>query len=235
MGEDWYRERGDRDRRHRPRRQGHLPRPRPARRLPDRGGRRRGRRTSGRWSDALVRALADEGVTARARPHEGPATPASGSASARSPRSASTSRAVSRRTGSRSTSTTTSQPFEWVVPCGLDGVQMTSLVRANATRPGVGGGAMRWLRRSGWAQLAAVRLEAAVGDQPGTAGHAGARRLDATRVRSSVDGASGAASIVAGAARLDLPVPGGRGSRASRRAAAAGPGGGLTRTRRRVR
>ena len=36
MGEDWYRMQGIEVARHRPRRAGHLPRPRPARRLPDR-------------------------------------------------------------------------------------------------------------------------------------------------------------------------------------------------------
>ena len=56
---------------------------------------------------ALVAALHEEGVAARARPRTAPTTPASGSRIARSPRSASTSSAASRRTGSRSTSTTT--------------------------------------------------------------------------------------------------------------------------------
>ncbi len=94
MGEDWYALQGIEIGRDRPRRQGHLPRPGPARRLSDRPRRRRAR----------VR------PHARARPGRGPrrsracrpaaapttaaTSPASGSASGRSPRSASTSRAA---------------------------------------------------------------------------------------------------------------------------------------------
>ena len=71
-----------------------------------------------------TRASRRAAATARARLHG-----RLGRATARSPRSASTSPAASRRTASPSTSTTTSQPFEWVVPCGLDGVRMTSVAK----------------------------------------------------------------------------------------------------------
>ena len=62
---------------------------------------------------AIVAALGRGGLEARgARRARAATTPASGSRTARSPRSASTSRAACPRTASRSTSTTTSQPFE---------------------------------------------------------------------------------------------------------------------------
>ena len=89
---------GDRDRRDRPRRQGHLPRPRPARRLSDRPRRRRG----GVRADARAGAGggAGRGGRGRARPAARTATgtPASGSASGRSRRSACT---VARREHAR--------------------------------------------------------------------------------------------------------------------------------------
>ena len=86
---------GDRDRRDRPRRQGHLPRPRPARRLSDRARRRRGRVRA----DARARAGRGAGRRGRRRravaaTRTAPTTPASGSRSARSPRSACTCRAA---------------------------------------------------------------------------------------------------------------------------------------------
>ena len=103
---------GDRHRRRRPRRPADLPRPRPARRLPDHarrptswatcsthggGDRHRARR---RGRPGTARALRPTGATSSA----------SGPPSARSPRSACTARARSRPTASRSTSTTTCSP-----------------------------------------------------------------------------------------------------------------------------
>jgi lipoyl(octanoyl) transferase len=63
------------------------------------------------------------------------------------------------------------QPFSWVVPCGLDGVQMTSLIKET----GRGAGQMKCFRRRAAFEVAtalgrrqrlisAARLEAAVGD-----------------------------------------------------------------------
>ena len=63
------------------------------------------------------------------------------------------------------------QPFSWVVPCGLDGVQMTSLIK----QTGRGAGQMKCFRRRAAFEVAtalgrrqrlisAARLEAAVGD-----------------------------------------------------------------------
>ena len=49
FGDDFYRGAGHRGTRHRPRRAHHLPRPRPARRLPDHGDRRRRLATCARW------------------------------------------------------------------------------------------------------------------------------------------------------------------------------------------
>jgi len=63
------------------------------------------------------------------------------------------------------------QPFSWVVPCGLDGVQMTSLIK----QTGRGAGQMKCLRRRAAFEVATAlgrrqrliseaRLRAAVGD-----------------------------------------------------------------------
>ena len=62
----------DRRRPHAARRQAHLPRPGPARRLPDHARARHPRVRRARWRRALVAALAEEGIAARGRDHEGP-------------------------------------------------------------------------------------------------------------------------------------------------------------------
>ena len=122
---------------------------------------------------AIVTALADEGLPgARGRSQDGRATsPAPGSASARWPRSASTSPTRSPPTASRSTSTTTCSPSR-VVACGLPDVRMTSITREVARgdhlpcfRKRM---AFRFAEAFGRRQrlLSAARLEAAVGVVP---------------------------------------------------------------------
>ena len=64
FGEAFYRERGHRRRAHAARRPAHLPRPRPAGRLPDHARRRACRSTSSRWSARSSTALGDAGVEA---------------------------------------------------------------------------------------------------------------------------------------------------------------------------
>ena len=77
---------------------------------------------------AIVAALRGEGIATRALRPRGPTTPACGSRSARSPRSACTCRAASPRTASPSTSTTTSSRSRgWCLRAA--GVRMTSVAR----------------------------------------------------------------------------------------------------------
>jgi lipoyl(octanoyl) transferase len=81
---------------------------------------------------ALVRALAEEGVTARARPDEGPDFTG---VWAGERKIASIGIHVSRGVTTHGFAINVQndlQPFEWVVPCGLAGVQMTSLLRESA-------------------------------------------------------------------------------------------------------
>ena len=132
FGEDFYRARASRSST-RPRRADHLPRPGTARRLSDHGGSATWGATCARWSGrSSPRSRVHRGARPRAATDR--TTPASGWRSARSPRSASTSRAASPPMASPSTSTTTSSPFEWVVACGLPDVQMTSIALERARR-----------------------------------------------------------------------------------------------------
>ena len=94
MGEAWYREPGHRHRRHRPRRARDLPRPRPARRLSDHAHRRRHRLPAHDGARDRRGARRRRHQRPRARPTRARTSPASGPASARSPRSACTSRAA---------------------------------------------------------------------------------------------------------------------------------------------
>ena len=156
LGQDWYARAGHRDRRRRPRRQGHLPRPRPARGLPDR----------------------------RASPTSWPSSAARGARwSRRSPRRAST-RAAARTTGRDFTGVWVGDrkigsiglhvshgvtthglslnvdndlaPFEWIVPCGLGGVAMTSRGAARpARRPARGCPACASASPTGWPRRSA--------------------------------------------------------------------------------
>jgi lipoyl(octanoyl) transferase len=85
---------------------------------------------------ALVAALADEGVAARGRTDEGPAFTGVwvdgrkiGSIGVHVSRGVTTH-------GFAVNVENDLQPFNWIVPCGLDGVQMTSLIKETESRAG---------------------------------------------------------------------------------------------------
>jgi lipoyl(octanoyl) transferase len=85
---------------------------------------------------ALVAALAQEGVTARGRPDEGPAYTGVWVGERKI---ASIGVHVARGVTTHGFAVNVEndlQPFAWIVPCGLDGVQMTSLVRETGRSPG---------------------------------------------------------------------------------------------------
>jgi lipoate-protein ligase B len=92
---------------------------------------------------ALVAALADEGVSARSRPHEGHRF-AGVWVGERKIASVGVhlSRGVSKH-GFAVNVENDLEPFSWIVPCGLDGVQMTSLV----AETGRASGGMKCFRR----------------------------------------------------------------------------------------
>jgi lipoate-protein ligase B len=96
---------------------------------------------------ALVAALADEGVAARSRPHEGHRF-AGVWVDDRKIASVGVhlSRGVSKH-GFAVNVENDLEPFSWIVPCGLDGVQMTSLV-AETSRSA--GGMKCFRRRVQW-------------------------------------------------------------------------------------
>jgi lipoate-protein ligase B len=78
--------------------------------------------------DALVTALADEGVAARSRPHEGHRFTGVWVGDRKiASIGVHLSRGVSMH-GFAVNVDNDLEPFSWIVPCGLDGVQMTSLV-----------------------------------------------------------------------------------------------------------
>jgi lipoate-protein ligase B len=92
---------------------------------------------------ALVAALADEGVSARSRPHEGHRfTGVWVDERKIASVGVHLSRGVSKH-GFAVNVENDLEPFGWIVPCGLDGVQMTSLV-AETRRASVG---MKCFRR----------------------------------------------------------------------------------------
>ncbi len=81
-----------------------------------------------RLEDALVAALAEEGVAARARPNEGHRFTGVWVAERKI---ASIGVHLSRGVSTHGFAVNVSndlEPFSWIVPCGLDGVRMTSLV-----------------------------------------------------------------------------------------------------------
>lgn len=124
---------------------------------------------------ALVDALADVGLAARARDVEGPAFTG---VWVEDRKIASIGIHLSRGVTTHGFAVNVEnalEPFTWIVPCGLDGVQMTSLLRETGT-----GGLPCFRRRVAFAVAQALgrrqrlvsrwRLEAAVGpDAPGAA------------------------------------------------------------------
>jgi len=96
-----------------------------------------------RLEDALVAALAGEGVRARSRPHEGHRFTG---VWVEDRKIASIGVHLSRGVSMHGFAVNVEndlQPFGWIVPCGLDGVQMTSLV----AETGRASGGMRCFRR----------------------------------------------------------------------------------------
>jgi lipoyl(octanoyl) transferase len=99
---------------------------------------------------ALVAALAQEGIAARARPEDGPDFTG---VWVEDRKIASIGVHVARGVTTHGFAVNVEndlQPFSWIVPCGLDGVQMTSLIRET----GRGAGAIRCFRRRAAFQLA---------------------------------------------------------------------------------
>ena len=97
--------------------------------------------------DALVAALAGEGVAARSRPHEGHRFTGVWVGERKI---ASIGVHLSRGVSTHGFAVNVDndlQPFSWIVPCGLDGVQMTSLA-AETGRPS--GGMRCFRRRASW-------------------------------------------------------------------------------------
>jgi lipoyl(octanoyl) transferase len=119
---------------------------------------------------ALVAALAQEGIAARARPEDGPDFTGVWVAERKI---ASIGVHVARGVTTHGFAVNVEndlQPFSWIVPCGLDGVRMTSIIKETGRGPG----AIRCFRRRAAFQLAETlgrrqrlvspaRLEAAVG------------------------------------------------------------------------
>ena len=119
---------------------------------------------------ALVDALAEEGVVARARPDEGPDYTGVWVGERKI---ASIGVHVARGVTTHGFALNVEndlQPFGWIVPCGLDGVQMTSLIRETGR---LAGQMKCFRRRAAWHVAEALgrrqrlvslaRLEAAAG------------------------------------------------------------------------
>jgi lipoate-protein ligase B len=100
-----------------------------------------------RLEQALVAALADEGVAARAREDEGPDYTGVWVGDRKI---ASIGVHVARGVTTHGFAVNVEndlQPFSWIVPCGLDGVQMTSLIRETGR---LAGQMKCFRRRAGW-------------------------------------------------------------------------------------
>jgi lipoyl(octanoyl) transferase len=100
-----------------------------------------------RLEQALVAALADEGVAARAREDEGPDYTGVWVGERKI---ASIGVHVARGVTTHGFAVNVEndlQPFSWIVPCGLDGVQMTSLIRETGR---LAGQMKCFRRRAGW-------------------------------------------------------------------------------------
>jgi lipoyl(octanoyl) transferase len=119
---------------------------------------------------ALVAALEQEGIAARARPEDGPDFTG---VWAQDRKIASIGVHVARGVTTHGFAVNVEndlQPFNWIVPCGLDGVQMTSIIKETGRLPSV----IKCFRRRAAFQVAETlgrrqrlvslaRLEAAVG------------------------------------------------------------------------
>jgi lipoyl(octanoyl) transferase len=119
---------------------------------------------------ALVAALGDEGISARARPEEGPDYTG---VWVHDRKIASIGVHVARGVATHGFAVNVEndlQPFQWIVPCGLDGVQMTSVIRETRRLQGQ---LPCFRRRAAWwvaealgrrqRLISLARLEAAVG------------------------------------------------------------------------
>jgi lipoyl(octanoyl) transferase len=120
---------------------------------------------------ALVTALGDEGIEARARPEDGPDYTG---VWVQERKIASIGVHVARGVTTHGFAINVEndlQPFSWIVPCGLDGVRMTSLIKETSR----GAGQMKCFRKRAAYQVAqalgrrqrlisVARLEAAVGE-----------------------------------------------------------------------
>jgi lipoyl(octanoyl) transferase len=125
---------------------------------------------------AMIAALAEEGISARARPDEGPDFTGVWVADRKI---ASIGVHVARGVTTHGLAVNVEndlQPFGWIVPCGLDGVQMTSLIRETGR---LAGQMTCFRRRMAWQLAEALgrrqrlvslaRIEAVVGAAPATA------------------------------------------------------------------
>ena len=130
--------------------------------LSDRRRRRRGgvrADAGGRAGRGAGRARASPPGRGRAR---GTGSPACGSASGRSRRSGCTCRAGCQMHGFAINVENDLEPFSWIVPCGLDGVQMTSLV----AETGRASGGMKCFRRRAAYEVARGARAPATAGQP---------------------------------------------------------------------
>ena len=96
---------------------------------------------------ALVAALADEGVTAHSRPQDGPAYTGVWVGERKI---ASIGVHLARGVSTHGFAVNVEnelEPFDWIVPCGIDGVQMTSLIRESGR---VGAPIRCFRRRAAW-------------------------------------------------------------------------------------
>ncbi len=135
---------------------------------------------------ALVAALADEGIAARARPEDGPDYTGVWVAERKI---ASIGVHVARGVTTHGFAVNVEndlQPFGWIVPCGLDGVQMTSLIKETGRLAGQ----MKCFRRR-----AAWRVAEALGRRQ--------RLVSLARLEAVADGVTVAGGVVADGAVAD--------------------------------
>ncbi len=111
---------------------------------------------------ALVAALAEEGITARARPDEGPDYTG---VWVEDRKIASIGVHVARGVTTHGFAVNVEndlQPFSWIVPCGLEGVQMTSLIRETSR---LAGQMKCFRRRAAWRARAGAGPAPAAGER----------------------------------------------------------------------